>query len=542
MKQINFKLFLLLLAVFNSIQLFPDDRETVTAVPANDFLNTIGVNSAIYARGENMAKTIECCKYIGARWVRGTSSPTDSIIKFYNTSGIKVSCGVGSGNSTLNFNLSNFINNVKKVAASGALLAIEGANEPNNWAIRYNDKIGGGKAVNGVPPDWLPIAKLQRDIYESAKAAPELKDYPVWSISANGAQVNNVGLQFLTIPEDNNTLEMPAGTHYADYANCHNYFVHNNPYTDNQTWRAADPGTGASPVDGLYVNYGLTWNKKQVGYSLEELLTLPRVTTETGVAINVITDYYQGLMYVSTYLAQFKRGWSYTSMYILRDRTDETGNQTFGFFDPKYNPRPAATYLHNLTTVIADNESAAAADLKELTYSISPSRPATVHELLLQKKNGTLMLIVWGEKYISPAPAPTSIEVKFDEPVGVVNVYNVLVGTEPVQSYTDVTSIPLDMLNYPYILEINPVAASLKNPNINRMQAYPNPVDDVLYLSSACKLKKAALFDLTGKCVLQAETAIDNKSIHVEGLPKGSYILKLTDEDNQTENFKIIKK
>ena len=35
---------------------------------------------------------------------------------------------------------------------------------------------------------------------------------------------------------------------------------------------------------------------------------------------------------MNLYLAQFKRGWSYTAVYLLRDRTDEAGNQTFGFF------------------------------------------------------------------------------------------------------------------------------------------------------------------------------------------------------------------
>ena len=54
------------------------------------------------------------------------------------------------------------------------------------------------------------------------------------------------------------------------------------------------------------------------------------------------------------YLDQFKRGWSHTSVYLLRDRTDEGGNQSFGFFKPDYTPRKAAVYLHNLTTILAD--------------------------------------------------------------------------------------------------------------------------------------------------------------------------------------------
>ena len=182
-----------------------------------------------------------------------------------------------------------------------------------------------------------------------------LKKYPVWSISENGAEVDNVGLQFLTIPEGAGTL-LPAGTRFADSANVHNYIYHpGSPgLADNKTWNAADP-TSACKVDGLYGNYGVTWAKHFRGYPEAELLTLPRVTTETGCTIDgPITEEIQALNLLSMYLDQFKRGWSHTAVYLLRDRTDEGGNQSFGFFKPDYTPRKAAVYLHNLTTILAD--------------------------------------------------------------------------------------------------------------------------------------------------------------------------------------------
>ena len=42
----------------------------MTAVPASDFLNSIGANSAIAARRESLQKTIECADYLGLRWFR----------------------------------------------------------------------------------------------------------------------------------------------------------------------------------------------------------------------------------------------------------------------------------------------------------------------------------------------------------------------------------------------------------------------------------------------------------------------------------------
>ena len=74
-------------------------------------------------------------------------------------------------------------------------------------------------------------------------------------------------------------------------------------------------------------------------------------------AAGSITEEQQGRLFLNLYLSGFKRGWSYTAVYLLRDRTDETGNQQFGFYRPDYTPRPAATFVHNLTTVLADQSS-----------------------------------------------------------------------------------------------------------------------------------------------------------------------------------------
>ena len=529
----------LTILLLNNIQINAVDRETVTAVPANDFLNTIGVNSSINSRGENITKTLECAEYMGFRWIRAGIPDGVNLrpvhFRWLLQRHVRVSCSIGNQGTIDDIN--NFVEGAKVVAGLGALIALEGPNEPNNWPVVYNG-VSGGKGTTS----WRPVAEWQRDMYAAVKADPVLKDYPVWNICENGAQYDNMGLQFLTIPDGAGTL-MPDGTKYADYACCHNYFVHGSSRQNNQTWNASDPSS-ACPVDGLYGNYGNTWSKHFTGYTAEQLQTLPRVTTETGVTIDPLTntEEIQALMYTSTYLAQFKRGWSYTAMYILRDRTDEGGNQTFGFYKPDYTPRKAATYMHNFTNILADTLSIETPS--EFTYSISPARPATVHELLLQKNNGTLMLVVWGEKYVRGALAD-NITVDFDAPLEVVNVYNSIAGTEPVATYKNVSSIPLAMLNHPYILEINPVVTDIKNVNKEKSTfaaVYPNPVEDFMYVESSEGLKKVELFDLTGKTVLQlSDVAAGKTTLNVASLAKGSYLLRLTDGKYKTENHKIIK-
>lgn len=97
----------------------------------------------------------------------------------------------------------------------------------------------------------------------------------------------------------------------------------------------------------------------------------------------------QALLYMSTYLAQYKRGWSHTAMYILRDRTDENPELTYGFYGPDYTPRLAADYLHNFTTILADNKSIVlrvvclmALPISPKPYMICCSRKVTVIFLL----------------------------------------------------------------------------------------------------------------------------------------------------------------
>ncbi len=325
-----------------------------TAIATSDFLDSIGVVSTFPDRGQPLAKTVEMVKYCGFRWVRaGTEGLTDhgpttvqTFIDLHRKTGVRLSWGLVSGGT----DVEKLLNTAKLLAKAGALLAIEGNNEPNNWGVTYKGETGGGREQS-----WMPVAKLQRDLYRAVKSDPVLANYPVWSISEPGAERDNVGLQFLKIPPGARTL-MPAGTAYADYANVHNYIYH--PHSpgpmDNKAWNAADP-SAASKVDGLFGNFGITWRKWFRGYPQKQLDTLPRVTTETGALIEgPVTEELHALNLMSMYLAQFKRGYSYTSVYLLRDRTDEGGNQSFGFYRADYTPRKAALYLHNLTAILAD--------------------------------------------------------------------------------------------------------------------------------------------------------------------------------------------
>lgn len=421
------------------------DTIGVDAIAATEFLNSMGVCTSVSRRGENLQETIESIKYTGLRWVRvgyEDDAPVEDFIKLYKETGARTSYGLLSGGNDID----RLISESKQLAKAGALLAIEGANEPNNWGMTYKGEFGGGDK------SWLPVAKMHSDLYNTVKNDPELKGYPVWATTETGAQTENTGLQFLTIPEGANTL-MPAGTTYADFANCHNYIVHLSwpGLHDNQTWLSASPGKDC-PVDGLYGNFGETWMKKFQGYTEADLEILPRVTTETGYAVNEkdgVTEEIQARLYLNLYLSQFKRGWKHTAIYLLKGRANEPEHEAYAFYKLDNSPKQVTHYMHNLTTILADNQYVK--NPGKFDYSI-PYQPDTTHDLLLQKSNGDFYLILWGEKFGSKQP--DQVTVKMGRVSKEVNIYDPTLGADIIKKMEDISSVELTLTDHPVILEI----------------------------------------------------------------------------------------
>jgi len=160
-----------------------------------------------------------------------------------------------------------------------------------------------------------------------------------------------------------------------------------------------------------------------------------------------VTEEIHALNLLSMYLDQFKRGWSHTAVYVLRDRTDEGGNQAFGFFKPDYTPRQAAVYLHNLTTLLADEGTPAKPG--QLDYTI-PDAPPTVHDLLLQNSHGTFHLLIWGER----VKGSDAITVLFGRDHPSMKVFDPTLGTEPVQTLRDTHVLKLTLTNHPLVIAI----------------------------------------------------------------------------------------
>lgn len=406
------------------------------AVKAVDFLNSLGVCTHVAQGVDDASKSAACLAYAGLRNLRDDGSLAHVVdwINIYKRSGVRTCL-------LTNHSIPDTLAMAKQLKAAGALLAVEGPNEPNNWPVAYEGQTSGFNTTS------LPVAHFQRDLYHAVKAEPLLAGTPVFhSSEAGGAEKDNVGLQFLTIPSGAGTL-MPDGTRYADYANPHNYVCgHSGNLVDNVCWNATSP-TLNGDWDGLYGEYGLTWHGKFSGYANGQLLTLPRVCTETGWTTRgkgSITEEQQGRIFLNLYLDGFKQGWKYTFIYMLRD---DPNQGYWGLFDTGYQAKVSGKYLHNLTTILADKGSPAKAG--ELAYSL-PGAPATVHDLLLQKGDGTFALAVWDERLTGS----DRVTVRLDGAPARVKGYDPTIGTAPTRALSRVNSLTLTLSDHPVILAV----------------------------------------------------------------------------------------
>jgi hypothetical protein len=408
-----------------------------TAFAVSELLASIGVCTHIGQGVDDADESATALAYAGIKNVRDDGNPNavDDWITLYQNAGVKTCL-------LTNHDIQSTLDMAKQLHAADALLAVEGPNEPNNFPVTYQGQ------TSDFDGSFLPVANFQRDLYAAVKADPELDGIPVFhSSEAGGAEPDNVGLQFLTIPDGASTL-MPDGTEYADYANTHNYVCgHSNELVDNTAWNATDP-TLNGDWDGLYVEYGHTWHGGFDGYSNADLETLPRVSTETGWLTSgdgSITEEQQARVFLNLYLSGFARGWRYTFVYMLRD---DPIQGYWGLFDVDYQPKTSGIYLHNLTSILADpapNDSPG-----QLNYTLADP-PATVHDLLLQKSNGSFELVVWNDR---PGGGSDDVTVTFTNTFPTARIYDPTTGTSPTEELTNVTQIPLTLTDHPVIIEI----------------------------------------------------------------------------------------
>ena len=119
-----------------------------------------------------------------------------------------------------------------------------------------------------------------------------------------------------------------------------------------------------------------------------------------------------------------------------------------GLWRKDFKPKKSAEYLHNLTTILANNPNSKTIQTRPPNYVIL-NQPDTVHQLLLQKESGQLAFIVWNER----ATGSDTVTIDMGGESKVYPVYDPTVGIKPVKFESMTRTVTVTLSDHPVIIE-----------------------------------------------------------------------------------------
>lgn len=351
------KIHLLALQIAFVISTLSGAPPSVPAAPvqrAQAFVDSIGVNTHLgysdtpYGRFRKVARALE---RLGIHHIRDGIAPgepeLDARFRALAARGIKLDALVGDpdGETSLRQQLTV----VERQIGPGVVESLEGPNEFDNAGVA----------------DWVgPLRSWVRRLWEEAKRRPSLRGLPI------------IGPSFVN-PESRGELGNVSA--WTSFGNMHPY-----------------PG-GYPPDEAEHLDSEL---------ALAAINTPgERVqATETGYTTSVnatdnqppVSERSAGIYMPRLLLENFRRGIARTYIYELLDEHPdpglEEGEEGFGILRNNFRPKPAATAIRNLTSILADPGPARAPE--QLEYTLTEV-PAETRQVLLQKSDGSYFLALW---------------------------------------------------------------------------------------------------------------------------------------------------
>ncbi len=293
------------------------------------------------------------------------------------------------------------------LARAGALRAIEGINEANNFAVTYQGET--------TRTDDRLLEALQADLYRAVKADPDLSAIPVYDYTG------------------------PARRHAfprvgrADYATIH-------PYS--RAGQQARFGLGVAAQGGIQaVNLAQAYSNDVTA----------RVITENGYAAppdghgsDAVPLSEQGRLIETTLSDAVLDGYDVDLVYEL---TDSGPGDRFGFYDHEHHAKPSGVALGHLLQLMADPRTAQTSAPLTLSFS---AMPATARRNLFQASDGTNVLELWNEPP-DGAPAPL-VTVGLRQRYHVVSVLDGVTGAT-LSTAHDAETVSLPLLDHPVLVK-----------------------------------------------------------------------------------------
>jgi serralysin len=378
------------------------------AVSAAALLNTLGINTHLDfgAYGyQNLATVESNINYLGVKIIRDsaeTATDAQTWLAVSQATGATFDDYVAE---TSPAGMATDLGFVQQLAKEGILQSVEGGNEEDD---AYPASLGNTLQIT---------AQFQQQLYALGK---EL-GLPVINMSfgAGWTAANDWEGDYGAVGNQ---------AAYATDANAHTY-----------------PNAGQLPDDAI----------QQVN-TLAEMAASgqPVITTEIGWSTSVFSETAIAKYVLDAVMDGIKDGDRGMYFYGLYD--DGSGN--WGLFNPNGTPRPAATALHDLTTLLTDTGTNAASFTPgALNYTLSGTQSGD-NSVLIEKSNGSLWLSLWNET--EAANRPHTITVNLGAQAASVVEYDPLTGTSSIKTWSNVSSVQVSVPDHPVLLEIVGVAAS----------------------------------------------------------------------------------
>jgi hypothetical protein len=402
----------------------------IAAPPAevSTFVQSLGVNTHLgypdtpyYARQQNV---IAALQYLGINTVRDQSptSTNNPVISATNnalaSSGVKFDVLIpGNGNVNLTGDLAAI--DAFQHNYPGVVTAIEGPNEINSWPVSYR----------GIADTYSAGIQVTRDLWAAVHADPLLSGVNVYALTLSA------GIPGVPAAE----AELGSLAPYVTYGNAHIYGA-----ASNNVWQYDMP----------------SW----LPIFAQDAPGKPMVITETGyVTIPSRVDEVAAAKYnLNTFFENALNGIVGTYLYELVDTNsspaDANPEDHYGQFHRDWTPKTGATAIHNMTTILQGAGSGMASST--LGYAVT-GLPPTGHAFLLGSST-TYDLAVWIDATIyNPVTATDiaapgfSVTINLGATFAGVQVFDPMVGTTPIATYTNVSQLQINVTDHPLIVQIN---------------------------------------------------------------------------------------
>ncbi len=396
---------------------------------ASAFLQSLGINTHVSYTGTpyygQPQSVITALQYLGINTVRDqppayTSDPTvaaanDAIA----AAGVQFDALLVSSGGPVDITDTLTSSAAFEQSYPGSIAAIEGPNEINAAPITYE----------GITGTYAAGVQVTQDLWAGVQGDSSLNTVPVYALTLSNGITGEGAAE----------KQLGDLAPYVTYGNAHIYAC-----CSNNVWQEDMP-------------YWLPIFE-------QDTPGMPMVITETGYAtVPGVVDELSAAKYnLNTFFENALNGIVKTYLYELVDEnssaTDTNSSDYYGEFHNDWTPKTGATAIHNLTTILQGAGSGTAPGT--LNYSVS-GLPATGHTFLLGSSTA-FDLAVWIDVTVydptdaidiaAPAyPLTVNLGATFSN----VAVYDPMIGTTPIATYSNVSTLNISVTDHPLIVQVN---------------------------------------------------------------------------------------